>query len=149
MSADATLTPTEYISHHLTHGTARVGDSGFWTIHYDSLAVAVILGFIGIGFLWWVVRGATSGVPGRRQAFVELLINFVDDQAKGIFKHGDRNVFVAPAVDDLHDVLVADEVDRARLGDEARRARGRADLRARRGRRRRRADSPAIAFVRA
>ena len=49
-----------------------------------------------MGFIWWVVRGATSGVPGRRQAFVELLVDFVDDQAKGIFHHGDRNRFVAP-----------------------------------------------------
>ena len=52
---------------------------------------------IGIGFIWWVVRGATSGVPDRRQAFVELLVGFIDDQAKGIFRHGDRNRFVAPA----------------------------------------------------
>jgi F-type H+-transporting ATPase subunit a len=35
-------------------------------------------------------------VPGKRQAFVELLIDFVDSQAKGIFHHGDRNRFVAP-----------------------------------------------------
>jgi F-type H+-transporting ATPase subunit a len=41
-----------------------------------------------------VVRGATAGVPGKRQAFVELAVNFVDDQVKGIF-HGDRS-FVAP-----------------------------------------------------
>jgi F-type H+-transporting ATPase subunit a len=41
-----------------------------------------------------VVRGATAGVPGKRQAFVELLLGFVDDQAKGIF-HGDRG-FVTP-----------------------------------------------------
>ncbi len=41
-----------------------------------------------------MVRGATAGVPGKRQAFVELAVNFVDDQVKGIF-HGDRS-FVAP-----------------------------------------------------
>ncbi len=47
--------------------------------------------------LWWIVRGATSGVPNRRQAFVELAFEFVDEQVKGIFHHGDRNRFVAPA----------------------------------------------------
>jgi F-type H+-transporting ATPase subunit a len=57
----------------------------------------VLLGVIGLGFLWWVVRGATAGVPNKRQAFVELLIEFIDDQVKGIFHHGDRNRFVAPA----------------------------------------------------
>jgi F-type H+-transporting ATPase subunit a len=95
MAAD--LTPTSYIAHHLTHGSKQFGDGGFWTIHFDSLAVAAALGLVGIGFIWWVVRGATSGVPNRRQAFVELLVGFVDNQAKGIFRQGDRNRFVAPA----------------------------------------------------
>jgi len=40
------------------------------------------------------VRGATAGVPGKRQAFVELAVGFVDEQVKGIF-HGDRR-FIAP-----------------------------------------------------
>jgi F-type H+-transporting ATPase subunit a len=35
-------------------------------------------------------------VPNKRQAFVELLFDFIDDQVKGIFHHGDRNRFVAP-----------------------------------------------------
>ncbi len=95
MAAD--LTPSSYIAHHLTHGSKQFGDGGFWTIHFDSLAVAAALGLIGIGFIWWVVRGATSGVPNRRQAFVELLVGFVDNQARGIFRQGDRNKFVAPA----------------------------------------------------
>jgi F-type H+-transporting ATPase subunit a len=43
------------------------------------------------------VRGATAGVPNKRQAFVELLFEFIDNQAKGIFLHGDRNKFIAPA----------------------------------------------------
>src|SRR3954466_12092732 len=97
MAAGKELNPTEYIGHHLTHGTKQLGDGGFWTIHFDSLSVSILLGLVGIGFIWWVVRGATSGVPNRRQAFVELLVGFIDDQAKGIFRHGDRNKFVAPA----------------------------------------------------
>jgi F-type H+-transporting ATPase subunit a len=92
----AAKTPTEYIQHHLTFLSQPVGDGGFWTLHVDSLVVSALLGIVGMGLIWWVVRGATSGVPGKRQAFVELLIEFVDDQAKGIFHHGDRNKFVAP-----------------------------------------------------
>jgi len=92
----AEFNATEYISHHLTHGAKQLGDGGFWTLHFDSLAVSILLGFVGLGFLWWIARGATSGKPGRRQAFVELLMGFVDAQAKGIFRHGDRNSFVAP-----------------------------------------------------
>ena len=96
MAAGKEITPTEYISHHLTHGAKQVGDGSFWTLHFDSIGVSILLGILGVGFLWWVVKGATSGVPGRRQAFVELLFSFIDDQAKGIFRHGDRNAFIAP-----------------------------------------------------
>jgi len=96
MATGKEMNPTEYIGHHLTHGVKQIGDGGFWAIHFDSLAVAIVLGVVGVGFLWWVVRGATSGVPGKRQAFVELLFNFVDEQAKRIVRHGDRNAFIAP-----------------------------------------------------
>jgi F-type H+-transporting ATPase subunit a len=98
MAAGKELNPTEYIGHHLTHDVRPfLGVGGFWSLHIDSVAVSIMLGFVGIGFLWWVVRGATAGVPNKRQAFVELLVGFVDEQAKGIFRHGDRNAFVAPA----------------------------------------------------
>jgi F-type H+-transporting ATPase subunit a len=90
------LTPSEYIEHHLASFTKPLGDGGFWSLNVDSFAVGILLGVLGCGFIWWVVRGATSGVPGRRQALVELLIDFVDEQAKGIFHHGDRHRFVAP-----------------------------------------------------
>ncbi len=96
MAAGTELTPSQYIQHHLTFFTKPIGEGGFWSINVDSLAVSILLGVIGVGFIWWVVRGATAGVPTRRQAMVELLIDFVDDQAKGIFHHGDRNRFVAP-----------------------------------------------------
>jgi F-type H+-transporting ATPase subunit a len=96
MASGNTLTPSEYIQHHLTFFTKPDGESAFWAINVDSVLTSVLLGVVGLGFLWWVVRGATAGVPGRRQAFVEWLIGFIDDQVKGIFHHGDRNRFVAP-----------------------------------------------------
>ncbi|MBI2223442.1 MAG: F0F1 ATP synthase subunit A, partial [Betaproteobacteria bacterium] len=63
-------------------------------LNVDTLVTSVLLGILGIGFLWWVVRGATAGVPNKRQAFVELAVGFVDEQVKGVF-HGDRR-FIAP-----------------------------------------------------
>jgi F-type H+-transporting ATPase subunit a len=97
MAAATELTPSDYIQHHLTFFTKPLaGDGGFWALNVDSLLVSILLGLVGVGFIWWVVRGATSGVPSRRQAFVELLIDFVDEQAKGIFHHGDRHRFIAP-----------------------------------------------------
>ena len=96
MAAGKELTPSEYIQHHLTFFQQPVGDGGFWTINVDSVLTAILLGVVGLGFLWWVVRGATSGVPNKRQAFVELLFDFIDEQVKGVFHHGDRNRFIAP-----------------------------------------------------
>ncbi len=96
MAAGKELTPTEYISHHLTFFSKPIGDGGFWTLHLDSLLTSIVLGFLGLGLIWWVVRGATSGVPNKRQALVELLFEFIDTQVKSIFMHGDRHRFVAP-----------------------------------------------------
>jgi F-type H+-transporting ATPase subunit a len=98
MAQATELTPSEYIEHHLSFFVKPLGEGhgGFWALNVDSLIVSILLGLIGIGFIWWVVRGATSGVPTRRQAMVELLLDFVDEQAKGIFQQGDRHRFVAP-----------------------------------------------------
>jgi F-type H+-transporting ATPase subunit a len=96
MAAGKELTPSEYIQHHLSFFEKPLGDGGFWTLNLDSVLTSVVLGVLGFGFLWMVVRNATAGVPGKRQAFVELLVGFIDDQVKGIFTHGDRNRFVAP-----------------------------------------------------
>lgn len=95
MATEHELTPSGYISHHLSNNAVPLGDGGFWILHVDTLAVAAILGIIVFGLLWLAARGATSGVPGKRQAFVELLFDFIDDQAKSIF-HGDRHKFIAP-----------------------------------------------------
>src|SRR6267143_608268 len=94
MAAEHELTPSSYIGHHLTFLQHPVGEGSFWTLNVDSLLTAALLGLLGMGFFWWVVRGATSGVPNKRQAFVELAVEFVDNQAKGMF-HGDRR-FIAP-----------------------------------------------------
>ncbi len=88
---------TDYIQHHLTFLTKPVGEGGFWALNVDSLVTAVLVGVLGMGLVWWVVRGAVSGVPNRRQAFVELACEFVDEQVKGVFHHEGRDRFLAPA----------------------------------------------------
>src|SRR3990170_7227554 len=96
MSTEHELTPSSYIGHHLSFNVKQVAEGGFWSVNFDSLSVSVFLGFIIFAFFWWVVRRATAGVPNKRQAFIELLFEFIDDQVKGIFHHGDRNRFIAP-----------------------------------------------------
>jgi F-type H+-transporting ATPase subunit a len=97
MAAGKDFNATDYIQHHLTFLTKPVGEGEFWVLNVDSVITAFVLGVLALGAVWWVVRGATSGVPGKRQALIELLFEFIDDQVKGIFHHGDRNKFVAPA----------------------------------------------------
>jgi F-type H+-transporting ATPase subunit a len=85
------LTPSGYISHHLTN--LSVGE-GFWAVHIDSLFFSVLTGLL---FLWVfrkAAKTATSGVPGKLQCFVEMVVEFVDDNVKETF-HG-RNPLIAP-----------------------------------------------------
>jgi F-type H+-transporting ATPase subunit a len=84
--------PSDYIEHHLKNLTVTF-DNG-WSIHVDTVVNSLILGFITFGLLWLVSRKATAGVPGRLQACVELLVEFIDNQVKDIY-HGSRN-FVTP-----------------------------------------------------
>lgn len=95
MSSETGLSPTSYIQHHLTNHTTSIGDGSFWVLHTDTLVMSLLLGVVSLGLIWLVVRKATSGVPGKTQAFVELLMEFIDDQVKTTF-HGNRHVFVAP-----------------------------------------------------
>jgi F-type H+-transporting ATPase subunit a len=46
--------------------------------------------------LWKAARKATSGVPGRFQAAVEILVEMVDAQAKGIVHNANSRKLVAP-----------------------------------------------------
>ena len=82
---------SEYIGHHLTHNTGTVLGGSF---HWDSWLVSIGLGLLFVLWFGMRARRATSGVPGRGQAFVELVIEFVDGQVKDVF-HGDRR-FLAP-----------------------------------------------------
>jgi F-type H+-transporting ATPase subunit a len=86
--------PSEYIDHHLTNLRVTVGEGGFWTLNVDSIVMGWILGIVGLGTFWLVTRKATTGVPGRLQGAVEMLVEFVDNTVKDVFP-GDRK-FLAP-----------------------------------------------------
>ena len=87
-------TPTEYIQHHLTFLTHPVKEGGFWTLNVDTLLTTAVLGVLTFGFMWLVTRKATQGVPSKTQAFVELSIDFVNEQVKSIYNGTTR--LVAP-----------------------------------------------------
>ncbi len=89
--ATESLTPTQYIVHHLTNFT--VGD-GIKAVNVDTLFFSFILGVAFLTVLILAARRATAGVPGPLQNFAEIMVEFVDKQVKDIF-HG-RNPVIAP-----------------------------------------------------
>ncbi len=91
-------TAGEYVIHHLQHLQNGKQQSvvDFSIINLDSVFFAVVLGALGCWVLWLAARKATSGVPGRFQAAVEVLVEMVDSQAKGIIHNANSRKLVAP-----------------------------------------------------
>ncbi|GEC95234.1 MAG: F0F1 ATP synthase subunit A [Zoogloea sp.] len=93
-------TAGEYIVHHLTHlnstGHAQTAiiDWSVWNL--DTLFFSIGLGVVTLLLLMKAASKATSGVPGRFQAAVEILVEMVADQAKGIVHSAESRKFVAP-----------------------------------------------------
>ena len=98
MAAEHGPTAGEYIGHHLTHlqNHPMKGVVDFSVFNLDSIFWAVLTGVLGTFFLWKAARSATSGVPGRFQAAVEILVEMVDSQAKGIIHNANSRKLVAP-----------------------------------------------------
>ncbi|MBB6579866.1 F-type H+-transporting ATPase subunit a [Comamonas odontotermitis] len=99
MAADANApTASEYIVHHLQHlqNIKQKSIIDFSVVNLDSVTVSVILGLLGIFVMWLAARKATSGVPGRFQAAVEMLVEMVDNQAKANIHNAQSRKFIAP-----------------------------------------------------
>ena len=94
--ASAAPTSSEYILHHLTHWTNKPQTKivDFSVLNYDTIIVSIVCGLAAVGLMWFVARSATSGVPGRLQSLIEMVVELVEDQSKSIV-HGDRR-FIAP-----------------------------------------------------
>ena len=101
-----TSAPTagEYIQHHLQHlqkdfsfnNVTQQKIVDFSLFNLDSVVFSVLLGVIGCFVLWRAAIKATSGVPGRFQAAVEILVEMVENQAKGVVKNANSRKLVSP-----------------------------------------------------
>ena len=98
MSVEHGPTAGEYIVHHLTHlqNKPMAGVIDFSVYNIDSIFWSVLLGVVASFFLWRAARGATAHAPGRFQAAVEILVEMVDSQAKGIIHNAESRKMVAP-----------------------------------------------------
>ena len=97
-------TAGEYIQHHLLHlqknlsleDVTQKGLVDFGVINLDSLFWSILLGLFGCWLLWRGARSATSGVPGRFQAAIEILAEMIEDQAKAVIPNEKSRRLVCP-----------------------------------------------------
>jgi F-type H+-transporting ATPase subunit a len=94
MTEAATGGSTEYINHHLHFWQVKVGDGAFMTLNVDTLVFTFALSVLFFASFWMAARKVTSGVPGKFQAFVEIIVGFVDGLVRETF-HG-RSKLIAP-----------------------------------------------------
>ena len=103
--ASESMTAADYIKHHLqnltslsdvTEGQGLKNIADFSFINIDSLFFSILLGVVGSYLLYRAAQRATSGVPGRFQAAVEILFEFVDDMCKRIIPNEESRKVVAP-----------------------------------------------------
>ncbi|MBV8909510.1 MAG: F0F1 ATP synthase subunit A [Gammaproteobacteria bacterium] len=87
---------TDYIVHHETFLSNKVphGIVDFTAINLDTVFFSVLLALLFGGAFYIAARRATTGVPGKFQLFVEVLVNEVDKQVKDTF-HGSSRL-IAP-----------------------------------------------------
>lgn len=98
------LTSGQYIAHHLQNLQVCKAETGEWVwnqcagnpmaLNVDSMFFSLLLGVVFIGVFGKAARKATSGTPGKLQAFVEIIVGFVDSIVKDSF-HG-KSKLVAP-----------------------------------------------------
>ncbi|MDR6213223.1 F0F1 ATP synthase subunit A [Paracidovorax wautersii] len=99
MAAEAHApTASEYIVHHLQHlqNIKQKSIVDFSVVNIDSVVVGLVLGVLALFVFWLCARKATSGVPGRFQAAVEILVEMVDNQAKANIHNAESRKFIAP-----------------------------------------------------
>lgn len=103
MASEGAPTTGEYITHHLQNlQVCRVDGRWVWnectgnpmTVNVDSMFFSVLLGVLFVWLFGSVARKATSGRPGKLQAFVEMIVDFVDSSVRDTF-HGTSKV-IAP-----------------------------------------------------
>ena len=97
-SSGTALTAGDYIGHHLVHLQNKKQTTliDFGVVNLDTIFWSITLGVIGLFVMWRVAKKIHSGVPGRMQAAVEMLLEMVDSQAKGIVKNAESRKVVGP-----------------------------------------------------
>lgn len=99
MSTTNAQDAASYVQHHLEHlplnlHNFTLTNGGFFTLNLDTMIMSIVMGALFLGLFWYAAHRMTSGVPGKLQNLVEMMVEFVDDTVKGTF-HGHSNL-IAP-----------------------------------------------------
>ncbi len=97
-------TSGEYIQHHLQNLQVCQAESGEWVwnhcagnpmaINVDSMFWSVLLGLVFVTLFWRAAKKTSNARPGKFQALVEIIVEFVDGSVKDTF-HG-KSRLIAP-----------------------------------------------------
>jgi F-type H+-transporting ATPase subunit a len=97
-------TSSDYISHHLQNLQVCKAETGEWVwnhcagnpmaINVDSMFWSVLLGLMFVVLFRGAAKKTSSGKPSKFQAFVEIVVEFVDSSVKDTF-HG-KSRLIAP-----------------------------------------------------
>ena len=99
------VTLSSHIQHHLTNAkmcstdaglafNKACADSGFWTWNIDTLAWSIGLGLVFLWIFRSAAKKANTGVPGKLQCFIEMVVEFVGDNVRDTY-HG-KSALIAP-----------------------------------------------------
>ncbi|MEH6548594.1 MAG: F0F1 ATP synthase subunit A [Pseudomonadales bacterium] len=91
---DGQMHTLEHDTWTLAHDGQEASDMGFAAIHLDSMGWTITLGLVFAFFFKRVADNITSGVPSGFQSFVEMLVEFIDNNVKDAFHH--KNTLIAP-----------------------------------------------------
>ncbi|ANZ22258.1 ATP synthase F0F1 subunit A [Buchnera aphidicola (Diuraphis noxia)] len=95
--------PQKYISHHLHHlqidlRTFKIIEPGnipsYWSLNVDSIFFSLFLGGFFLILFYLMGKKITTGVPGKLQAFIELIFEFISSNVKSMYQG--QNALIAP-----------------------------------------------------
>ncbi|QTM69107.1 F0F1 ATP synthase subunit A [Buchnera aphidicola (Hormaphis cornu)] len=96
MALSHLINPKSYINHHLQHlqldlSTFQIIDTKknlntFWVLNLDSIFFSLILGCCFLLIFFYVSKTMTTQVPSKLQTLIEIIVTFVYDNVKDIYK---------------------------------------------------------------
>ncbi|WP_343189458.1 F0F1 ATP synthase subunit A [Buchnera aphidicola] len=107
MILEKILNPQQYINHHLHHlqfnllnfnfiNTNINYKKNFFILNIDSFFFSFFLGFIFLFFFYKISKNSLNNKINKLQIFIEMIIEFVNNNIKEIFPNNYKNNLIGP-----------------------------------------------------